>query len=196
MNELTREEFLARYEAGERDFSDRNWIGIDLSGTKLFGVSFCSTSSYNNLGCWSNANLRGIEWIQCDLTRCEFSSCDFRDAKLLECYPAGMAFKDCNCERLVTTRTMTKTYLLDPYSEFWRDLADGCRFIRVNFRGAKLNWHLFDSLQIFCDCIREDGRLVPGCTEDRWGWFNEEVTPWDWLEYRDGHYSNNTEQLD
>lgn len=152
MTQMTREEFLARYEAGERDFMALNWTEIDLSGTSLHGVQFRSRGTISYVSEWRHVNLRNIEWTECNLTACRFSFCDLRDAKFTDCIIEAMMFKDCNLKRIQVKR-----------SKFFRIV-----FIRVNFKGANLGHGIHSCGHWFTDCIREDGKFMRGVTVDPW----------------------------
>ena len=161
MSEITREEFLARYEAGERDFTATQWTDIDLSGTILNGVQFKSTGLPRHCRAeWRNVNLRNIVWTECNLGGCDFWNCDWRDASFINCYMSGMRLFDCNLKRVQAKS-----------SKFFE-----CNFGGVNFRGANLGRFFHTKGHRFADCIREDGKLASGFSYDPWDSFSK--TEW------------------
>ena len=73
MAEITREELLARYAAGKRDFR-----GLDLTRMNWRGVSDlreCLLDSFGLNGC----NFRGANFSFADFSKTSLRNCDFRD---------------------------------------------------------------------------------------------------------------------
>jgi uncharacterized protein YjbI with pentapeptide repeats len=70
MAKIAADEFLARYQAGERDFRGVDLSGVDLSGSELRDINLSGA----NL---SSANLTEIKW-----SHINFSGADLRDANL------------------------------------------------------------------------------------------------------------------
>jgi uncharacterized protein YjbI with pentapeptide repeats len=70
MAKIAAEEFLARYQAGERDFRGIDLSGVDLSGSEWRDINLSGA----DLG---GANLTGVKW-----SHINFSGADLRDANL------------------------------------------------------------------------------------------------------------------
>ena len=77
---MTREELLARYEAGERDFSGISLRGLDFSDCDLSGINL------------SNADLESTDWEGANLSRANLSGAFLASCtKLQDC-----AFSEAN----------------------------------------------------------------------------------------------------
>ena len=78
-----RSELLSAYARGERDFSKRNLVGIDLSNCDLSGSDFsgCLLSGAK----FGGSNLRKVNLSRADLTEANLSRADLTDSDLSWC---------------------------------------------------------------------------------------------------------------
>ena len=137
--EITAEELLERYAAGERDFTEiileyANLSGVELRNINLRGAQF------------SYVNLSSIQLRQCDL-RTQFIYCNFTNAIIENCDLERARFYDCDL-RGVNTRICNLT---------------STQFTRVNLQGSRIDGFGRDFCE-YWDLTREDGVFVPGFT--------------------------------
>ena len=85
---ITAEEFLRRYNEGERDFTGINLAGVDLSGKTLeYPISFSQANLSNaNL---SNANLTQVNFIGANLQGANLNSTNLQQADLIQANLSG-----------------------------------------------------------------------------------------------------------
>lgn len=137
--EITAEELLERYAAGERDFTEiileyANLSGVELRNINLSGAQF------------SYVNLSGIQLRQCDLTA-QFIYCNLTNAIIENCDLERARFYDCDLRGAILNHVeLTAT-----------------QFIRVNLEGTRTKGSGKDPCE-FWDVTREDGVFVPGFT--------------------------------
>lgn len=139
--EITAEELLERYAAGERDFTEiileyANLSGVELRNINLSGAQF------------SYVNLSSIQLRQCDLTA-QFIYCNFTNAIIENCDLERARFYDCDLRGAILNHVeLTAT-----------------QFTRVNLEGTMTKGSGRDPCE-FWDVTREDGVFVPGFTFD------------------------------
>ncbi|EAZ92661.1 pentapeptide repeat-containing protein [Crocosphaera chwakensis] len=132
MAEITKEELLARYAAGERDFS-----GLDFSGI-IFGR--CVLNSCNFRGAnFSGANFSN--WTH--IMYCDFRDTIFRGANLSYCSFSGSNFSGADMREV----------------DFTNGEGIGVIFENTNLRGIKGSFVTEGTLYIR-NCIGEKGEII------------------------------------
>lgn len=76
---VSRDELMARYAIGERNFPETELSDADLSGIKLDGANFESFSWFDSAN-FSGASLRGTSFRECNLKCADFSNADLTGA--------------------------------------------------------------------------------------------------------------------
>ncbi len=85
---ITAEEFLQRYEEGERDFTGINLAGVDLSGKTLDSNVSLSQANLSNANL-ANANLTRVNLIGANLQGANLNSTSLHSADLIEVNLSG-----------------------------------------------------------------------------------------------------------
>jgi hypothetical protein len=118
---MTPEELLARYAAGERDFSGVNLIGVNLEeicleevnlqGANLSGTFFFRSNLRGAI--FTNANLERADLNMTVLDETDFRGANLRSCKTLECSMIGANFQDARDEGMIWDGYVYNTILPD-----------------------------------------------------------------------------------
>jgi uncharacterized protein YjbI with pentapeptide repeats len=166
MAEITREELLARYKAGERDFSGLDFSGLDLSGIQdeemlaQYDYAFLKADYALNRCIFRGANFSYVNFKGTCIAHCNFRSSILFGANLSCCSFSGANFTEADMREVT----------------FDNGEGIGVIFENTNFTGAKGNF-CHEGTLCLRNCIGRGGEFIE--------LFNEETVARDYA--RDSH---------
>jgi Pentapeptide repeats (8 copies) len=180
MKEMTAEELLERYAAGERGFAGVKLIGGSLCGANLSGYSGDKRIYFQGSD-FSHANLIAVDFSHAYLADANFSYADLRGARLhfADFSGANLTGANLRCAHLIGAR-FEYANLTD--ANLWGAVCDGTSFgnanltetnfywstmIETNFRGATANGNCDDvhvprHRTFYCDVVMPYGDTMEG----------------------------------
>jgi uncharacterized protein YjbI with pentapeptide repeats len=156
--EITGEELLKRYAAGERNFplirlEDMECIleGADLRGINLMGSDLRSAA-------WNNVNLSGACLLAADLAGVWMDGTDLSNADLTGACLWGTNFTNANLSNCVLERANLRRAIL------WNANLRGAVLDGADFTGADFGINRYMTGILFWNTTMPDGTVVEGPT--------------------------------